>query len=70
MIGERIRWFTSVETNATDYRLNDHYWPYYARLLMGTDESFAGFFETRDRSFDATVDEIVDAVSVPQGMLF
>lgn len=54
MIGERIRWYTSVETTSEDdYRINDHYWPYYARLLMLSDPAqFEGFFERRDAHFD------------------
>ena len=53
MIGERIRWYTAVEVTTEDeYKLNDHYWPYYARLLMLTDERFAGFFQRRDARFD------------------
>lgn len=58
-IGERIRWHTSVETKDPDFKLNDHHLPYYARLLAGTDERFAGFFEFRDGHFDSSVDEIV-----------
>ena len=58
MIGERIRWYTLIETNSTDYKLNDHYWPYYARLLMLADDRFKGFFERRDTRFDATDEEL------------
>ncbi len=61
MIGERIRWYTSIETSGDDYRLNDHYWPYYARLLMLLFDEFAGFFEIRNERFDATDAEIVAA---------
>ena len=52
MIGERIRWFTSIETAGCEYKVNDHFWPYYARLLMLTDERFAEVFERRDAHFD------------------
>jgi len=53
MIGERIRWYTAVETTSTDdYKINDHFWPYYARLLMLTRPEFDGFFERRDARFD------------------
>jgi hypothetical protein len=61
MIGERIRWYTSVQTNDPIYKINDHHWPYYARLLMLTDERFAGFFQRRDENFDATDEMIKDA---------
>ena len=59
-IGERIRWFTAVETRGHDYKLNDHHLPYYARLLAGTDERFEEFFEFRDAKFDSCVEEIVE----------
>ena len=61
VIGERIRWYTSVETSDPGYKVNDHHWPYYARLLAGTDSRFAGFFEFRDKAFDASTEQIVRA---------
>jgi hypothetical protein len=32
-----------------DFRLNDHYTRYYARLLMNCEPGLVGFFETRER---------------------
>ena len=61
MIGERIRWYTTVETNDPDFKVNDHHWPYYARLLMLTDSDFAGFFELRTKRTDATDEDILAA---------
>ena len=61
MIGERIRWYTTVETNDPDYKVNDHHWPYYARLLMLTDANFAEFFELRLSRSDAPDQMILDA---------
>jgi hypothetical protein len=58
-IGERIRWYTQIETNDPDYKINDHYWPYYARLLTGTDERFASFFVLKSTRFDSSIEEIV-----------
>lgn len=52
MIGERIRWYTAIETSDEEYKVNDHFWPYYARLLMLTDDRFTDFFERRDNRFD------------------
>lgn len=52
MIGERIRWYTAVETTDQEFKINDHHWPYYARLLMLSDPRFEGFFERRDAQFD------------------
>ena len=57
-IGERIRWYTAIETTDMDYKINDHHWPYYARLLMEIDSRFEGFFEVRDSRFDSTAEEI------------
>ncbi|MBD3674375.1 MAG: hypothetical protein HUJ26_12695 [Planctomycetaceae bacterium] len=61
LIGERIRWETAVRvTREADLpKLNDHHWPYYARLLMATDERFAGFFHTRDAKFDVDIETLV-----------
>ncbi len=47
MIWERMRWYTTVETNDLEFKLNDHYPPYYARLFMARHPKYAGFFETR-----------------------
>lgn len=62
LIGERIRWYTQVETQSADgFKLNDHYWPYYARLLMAIHpEEFAKFFELRG-GLDVNEDEISTA---------
>lgn len=51
-IWERLRWHFRVEQGDADFKLNDHFPPYYARLLMLVDERFAGFFERRDARFD------------------
>jgi hypothetical protein len=58
-IGNRIRWFTSIETTDPEYKINDHHWPYYSRLLMDIDKRFEGFFVVKDQRFDADVSEIV-----------
>ena len=64
MIGERIRWYTTVETHDPDYKVNNNHWPYYARLLYGLDpEAYDGFFEFRDSQFDSTIEEILEAHS-------
>lgn len=59
MIGERIRWYTAVETSDPDYKINDHHWPYYARLMAGLDDRFEDFFVFKNERFDSTVDEIL-----------
>lgn len=59
LIGERIRWETIIQTTDKDYKVNNDFWPYYARLLMLTDASFAGVFERRDRHFDTDDETLV-----------
>ena len=62
MIGERIRWYTQVETNDPEYKVNDHHWPYYARLLMLLEpEQFIDFFELRLKRTDASAEMILEA---------
>lgn len=49
-IMQRIRWHCTVETKSDDgFKLNDHHRARYARLLVESDGSFAGFFEFRKR---------------------
>lgn len=36
----------------SDFKLNDHYTPFYARMLMGREADLAGLFETRGDSRD------------------
>ena len=61
LIGERIRWFCTIETTDQEFKVNDHHWPYYARLLAGTEQRFQGFFTFKDAKFDATTEDIVAA---------
>lgn len=59
MIGERIRWYTTVETNDVEYKVNDHHWPYYARLAMLMyPKELGGFFQRRDERFDVDDDTL------------
>jgi len=51
-IWEVLRWRMNVQStdvHQTLFRLNDHYPPYYARLLMQQEPDLEGFFETRER---------------------
>ncbi len=49
MIWERMRWHSMVETKDpnSDFKLNDHYPPYYARKFMDKNPRHDGFFEIR-----------------------
>lgn len=46
-IQHRIRWHRHVEQGDRDFKLNDHFTSRYARMLIESDPSFAGFFELR-----------------------
>ena len=51
MIWERMRWYSLVEVDdGSDFKLNDHYPPFYARLFMDTYPQYAGFFEIREKA--------------------
>ena len=49
---EVIRWTHDVETTGPEYRINDHYSPYYARLFHADHPEHAGLFETRKAAAD------------------
>lgn len=71
IIGERIRWYTSIETTGSEFKISDHHWPYWARLAAAIHPELANVFEFRDSNFDSSVDDIVEfhrsiTVSVPQ----
>lgn len=61
LVGERIRWETTVETVGSEYKINNNFWPYYARLAMLVDENLTDVFERRGSRFDATDVEILAA---------
>lgn len=69
-VWERMRWELYFETSRDgDYKLNDHFTPYYARLVMLRNEQLAGYFETRDKRFDvdeATLLEWADKIDRPR----
>ncbi len=49
MVWERMRWYTMIEAREArfQFKLNDHYPPYYARLFMDEHPRYQGFFELR-----------------------
>lgn len=47
MIGNRVRWYTSVETTGPLYKVTNDYFALYARLLIFERPEFQGFFELR-----------------------
>ena len=48
IIVERIRWETTIETTDGDFKINNNYRAYYARLWMRDNPLYAGFFRTRE----------------------
>lgn len=55
MLYERVRWHTTVETHGDEFKLNNNYHAYYARLLMQQEPTLRGFFETRKAKADTIV---------------
>lgn len=49
MIFERLRWLYAIRTQGEEFKLNNNYTAYYARLAMVTVPRLDGFFETRQR---------------------
>lgn len=47
MIFERMRWYTMIETTDADYKLNNNYTAYYARMFMADYPEHREFFRTR-----------------------
>ena len=52
MIINRIRWDTSVVTSDKDYKINNDYKPFYARLFMEEHQTYGNFFNTRGSHAD------------------
>lgn len=52
LVWERMRWdrlMTVEDPEQSQVKLNDHYPPYYARLIMQREPDLAGIFEIRQR---------------------
>lgn len=47
MIIQRIRWYSMVEAKGDDFKINNNYSPYYARLFEIKYPQFRGFFAKR-----------------------
>ena len=46
-IANVLRWQYAMENEGGDFKLNNNFLAYYARLLMETTPELRGFFETR-----------------------
>lgn len=47
MVWERMRWFSMFETTDPDWKLNNDYAPFYARLFLADHPQHSGLFELR-----------------------
>jgi hypothetical protein len=52
LIFNQLRWLYVIQTQGDTYRINDHYSPYYARMLMDEVPELKDFFETRRANAD------------------
>jgi hypothetical protein len=50
MIFEVMRWDHLMSTDANDFKINNNYAPYYARLVMSANDDLADIFEIRESS--------------------
>jgi hypothetical protein len=49
---ERARWELAIETSDADYKLNNNYTAYYARLIMLLEDDLDTMFRLRDSEAD------------------
>lgn len=47
LIIERIRWYTNIETHGDDFKINNNFRAYYARLWMKNNPQHNGLFRIR-----------------------
>ncbi len=47
---EVMRWHRAMSTTDQDYKINNNYKPFYARLLMRQEPELVGFFELREQT--------------------
>ena len=55
MLWERMRWDISMTTTVvdeSDYKFNDHFPPYYARVIMHFEQDLDGMFDIRSSDAD------------------
>lgn len=53
----RIRWWAgTVQVPSTEFKINDHFGPYYARLIMAQERDLSGLFNTRASEADVWID--------------
>ena len=52
---ERARWEIALNTSDADFRLNNDYRAYYARLIMAQERDLAGLFDLRTSKADSWI---------------
>ena len=58
---ERARWEIALRTSDPDYKLNNYYTAYYARLIMLREHDLDGLFDLRTSEADGWIAEVVAA---------
>lgn len=51
MLYEVLRWQYAMQTSGDDFKLNNSYTSFYARLLMEHEPELIGYFETRTQTW-------------------
>lgn len=55
MIIERIRWQTGVVSKNSDFKINNDYAAFYARMFMAEYPSYSSYFRTRQSEADKII---------------
>ena len=51
---EVVRWHRALNTRGDEFKINNNYAPYYARLIMIREPELKGFFNLRAQRFECT----------------
>jgi hypothetical protein len=70
MLFERARWVLAFATNDPDYKLNNNYRAYYARLIMHQEDDLDALFDIRDSEADEWLANLIDRENNGQGGLW
>lgn len=61
MLFEAARWTLALQTKSADYRLNNSYRAYFARLIAAQEPDLADVFELRSSQADAWVSHYISS---------
>ncbi|BDY33199.1 hypothetical protein [Mycolicibacterium mageritense] len=62
---ERARWEIAMATNDPDFKLNNNYTPFYARLIMARCPDLADIFDLRTSEADAWITTYLQGAPTP-----